>query len=176
MQRQSFIKQPLGIQHSAISPSFAAFRRRPVVQRGFTLIEIMVVVVIIGLLAAIIAPNILGKSDQARVTVARTQLKQIANALDLYRLDNHTYPSTQQGLQALVNKPSGFPEAKNWNPDGYMKAIPNDPWGDPYQYVSPGADHAYDLYSYGSDGREGGTGTAADLSVWDVENQQNQQQ
>jgi len=159
----------------SVSKPVTCNRRQGPLQHGFTLIEIMVVVVIIGLLAAIIAPNILGKSDQARVTVARTQLKQIANALDLYKLDNHTYPSTQQGLQALVKKPSGFPEAKNWNADGYMKAIPNDPWDNPYQYVSPGANHAYDLYSYGSDGREGGTGTAADLSVWDVE-KQNQQQ
>lgn len=136
--------------------------------RGFTLIEIMVVMVILGLLVAIVAPNIIGRSDQAKVTVARTQLKQIGNALDLYKLDNHNYPSTQQGLQALVSKPDGFPEAKNWNPDGYMKSVPVDPWGNAYQYVSPGANHPYDLYSYGSDGREGGDGDAADLSVWDT--------
>ena len=142
---------------------------------GFTLIEIMVVVVIIGLLAAIIAPNILGRSDQAKVTVARTQMKQIGNALDLYKLDNHHYPSTQQGLQALVNKPNGFPEAKNWNPDGYMKAVPTDPWDTEYQYISPGADHPFDLFSYGSDGREGGDGTAADLSIWDTNGAQQQQ-
>ncbi|WP_423226995.1 type II secretion system major pseudopilin GspG [Marinobacter halodurans] len=134
---------------------------------GFTLIEIMVVMVILGLLVAIVAPNILGRSDQARVTVAQTQMSNIANALDLYRLDNGSYPSTQQGLQALVTKPSGSPEPKNWNPDGYLKSVPEDPWGNEYQYISPGVNGPYDLFSYGSDGREGGEGDAADISVRD---------
>lgn len=137
--------------------------------RGFTLIEIMVVMVILGLLVAIVAPNIMGRSDQAKVTVAETQLSNIANALDLYRLDNSHYPSTQQGLEALVSKPSGSPEPKNWNSDGYLKSVPEDPWGSEYQYVSPGAEGPYDLYSYGSDGQEGGDGDAADISVWDTE-------
>ncbi|MBD3655584.1 MULTISPECIES: type II secretion system major pseudopilin GspG [Marinobacter] len=135
-------------------------------QRGFTLIEIMVVMVILGLLVAIVAPNIMGRSDQAKVTVAETQLSNIANALDLYRLDNSHYPSTQQGLEALVQQPSGTPEPKNWNPDGYLKSVPEDPWGAPYQYVSPGTEGPYDLYSFGSDGQEGGDGDAADISVW----------
>ena len=126
--------------------------------RGFTLIEIMVVMVILGLLVAIVAPNIMGRSDQAKVTVAETQLSNIANALDLYRLDNSHYPSTQQGLEALVSKPSGSPEPKNWNSDGYLKSVPEDPWGSEYQYVSPGTEGPYDLYSYGSDGQEGGDG------------------
>lgn len=134
---------------------------------GFTLIEIMVVMVILGLLVAIVAPNILGRSDQARVTVAQTQMSNIANALDLYRLDNGNYPSSQQGLQALVTKPSGSPEPRNWNPDGYLKNVPVDPWDNEYQYISPGVNGPYDLFSYGSDGREGGDGDAADLSVWD---------
>lgn len=134
--------------------------------QGFTLIEIMVVMVILGLLVAIVAPNIMGRSDQAKVTVAETQLSNIANALDLYRLDNSHYPSTQQGLEALVSKPSGSPEPKNWNPDGYLKSVPEDPWGAVYQYVSPGVEGPYDLYSYGSDGQEGGDGDAADISVW----------
>ena len=134
--------------------------------RGFTLIEIMVVMVILGLLVAIVAPNIMGRSDQAKVTVAETQLSNIANALDLYRLDNSQYPSTQQGLEALVSKPSGNPEPKNWNPDGYLKSVPEDPWGAEYQYVSPGTEGPYDLYSYGSDGQEGGDGDAADISAW----------
>ncbi|WP_411711067.1 type II secretion system major pseudopilin GspG [Marinobacter sp. R17] len=134
---------------------------------GFTLIEIMVVMVILGLLVAIVAPNILGRSDQARVTVAQTQMSNIANALDLYRLDNGSYPSTQQGLQALVSKPSGSPEPKNWNPDGYLKNVPQDPWDNDYQYISPGVNGPYDLFSYGSDGREGGEGDAADISVQD---------
>jgi general secretion pathway protein G len=134
--------------------------------RGFTLIEIMVVMVILGLLVAIVAPNIMGRSDQAKVTIAATQLKNIQSALDLYRLDNSQYPSTQQGLEALVSKPSGSPEPKNWNPDGYLKSVPEDPWGAQFQYISPGSEGPYDLYSYGSDGREGGEGDAADISVW----------
>ncbi|MCG7199727.1 type II secretion system major pseudopilin GspG [Marinobacter pelagius] len=138
-------------------------------QRGFTLIEIMVVMVILGLLVAIVAPNIMGRSDQAKVTIAETQLKNIQSALDLYRLDNSHYPSTQQGLEALVSRPSGSPEPKNWNPDGYLKSVPEDPWGNQFQYVSPGTEGPYDLYSYGADGQEGGDGDAADISVWKTE-------
>jgi len=110
----------------------------------------------------------MGRSDQAKVTVAQTQLSNIGNALDLYRLDNSHYPSTQQGLEALVNKPAGSPEPKNWNADGYLKNAPEDPWGTLYQYVSPGTEGAYDLYSLGSDGQEGGEGDAADLSIWNT--------
>ncbi len=138
-------------------------------QRGFTLIEIMVVMVILGLLVAVVAPNIMGRSDQAKVTIAKTQMSNIANALDLYRLDNSHYPSTQQGLEALVSRPSGSPEPSNWNPDGYLKSVPEDPWGNQYQYMSPGAEGAYDLYSYGADGQEGGDGDAADISVHDLD-------
>ena len=138
-------------------------------RRGFTLIEIMVVMVILGLLVAIVAPNIMGRSDQAKVTVAETQLSNIANALDLYRLDNSHYPSTQQGLEALVSKPSGSPEPKTWNADGYLKSVPEDPCGSEYRYVSPGTEGPYDLDAYGSDGQEGGDGDAADISVWDTE-------
>ncbi|WP_092006249.1 type II secretion system major pseudopilin GspG [Marinobacter pelagius] len=138
-------------------------------QRGFTLIEIMVVMVILGLLVAIVAPNIMGRSDQAKVTIAETQLKNIQSALDLYRLDNSHYPSTQQGLEALVSRPSGSPEPKNWNQDGYLKSVPEDPWGNQFQYVSPGTEGPYDLYSYGADGQEGGDGDAADISVWKTE-------
>ncbi|MCM0612141.1 type II secretion system major pseudopilin GspG [Marinobacter sediminum] len=137
--------------------------------RGFTLIEIMVVMVILGLLVAIVAPNIMGRSDQAKVTIAETQLKNIQSALDLYRLDNSHYPSTQQGLEALVSKPSGSPEPKNWNPDGYLKSVPEDPWSAEFQYISPGTEGPYDLYSYGSDGQEGGDGDASDISVWNSE-------
>ncbi|PAU81175.1 type II secretion system protein GspG [Halovibrio salipaludis] len=136
---------------------------------GFTLIEIMVVMVILGLLVALVAPNIMGRGDEARVTAAEAQLRNISSALDLYRLDNSHYPSTEQGLEALVEKPSGSPEPSNWNPEGYMNAIPKDPWGNEYQYVQPGSEGPYDLYSYGADGREGGEGVNADISVWDVE-------
>lgn len=142
---------------------------RPTRQRGFTLIEIMVVMVILGLLVAIVGPNIMGRGDQAKVTVAEAQLRQISSALDLYRMDNGHYPSTQQGLEALVRKPSGTPEPRNWSSDGYMNSVPEDPWGNEYQYVSPGSEGPYDLYSYGSDGREGGEGDAADISVWQIE-------
>ncbi|MGM0434781.1 MAG: type II secretion system major pseudopilin GspG [Pseudomonadota bacterium] len=137
--------------------------------RGFTLIEIMVVMVILGLLVALVAPNIMGRGDEARVTAAEAQLRNISSALDLYRLDNSQYPSTEQGLDALVEKPSGSPEPSNWNPEGYMNAIPKDPWGNEYQYVQPGSEGPYDLYSFGADGREGGEGVNADISVWDVE-------
>ncbi|MFC4259001.1 type II secretion system major pseudopilin GspG [Marinobacter lacisalsi] len=136
-------------------------------QRGFTLIEIMVVMVILGLLVAVVAPNIMGRSDQAKVTIAKTQMRNVANALDMYRLDNSHYPSTQQGLEALVNRPSGSPEPRNWNPDGYLDAVPEDPWGNEYQYINLGSSD-YDLFSYGSDGNQGGEGDAADISVEDI--------
>jgi len=136
--------------------------------KGFTLIEVMVVMVILGLLVAIVAPSILGRGDEARVTVTKTQIKEISNALDLYKLDNYNYPSTEQGLQALVTKPSGFPEAKNWNPNGYMKRLPEDPWGHKYQYVSPGVNGPFDLYSFGADGKEGGEGKNADIGNWNL--------
>src|SRR5690554_7394184 len=121
----------------------------PQSSQGFTLIEIMVVMVILGLLVAVVAPNIMGRSDQAKVTVAETQLTNISKALDIYRLDNSHYPSTQQGLEALQSRPSGSPEPKNWNPDGYMKSIPQDPWGNEFQYVSPGRseEHTSELQS-----------------------------
>lgn len=136
---------------------------------GFTLIEIMVVMVILGLLVAIVAPNLMGRSDQARVTVAKTQMKQVGNALDLYKLDNSRYPSTEQGLRALVEKPTGSPEPRNWSPEGYMPSLPEDPWGNPYDYSSPGITGPYDLISYGADGREGGEEDDADLNIWEIE-------
>jgi len=132
-------------------------------QQGFTLIEIMVVVVILGVLAALVAPNILGRTGDARITAAKSDINSIGNALDLYKLDNHSYPSTDQGLEALVSKPSGFPEPANWNPDGYLKTLPTDPWGNEYLYLSPGQNGGYDLYSLGADKREGGEGENADV-------------
>ena len=137
-------------------------------QQGFTLIEIMVVVVILGIVAALVVPQVMSRPDQAKVTVAQGDIKAIAAALDMYRLDNHVYPSTQQGLEALVKKPSGMPAAKNWNKDGYLKRLPVDPWGNPYQYLAPGSQGPFDLYSLGADGKEGGSENAADIGNWDL--------
>ena len=138
-------------------------------QRGFTLIEIMVVVVIIGVLGAIVVPQFMSRPDQAKVTAARTDIQAISTALEMYRLDTFTYPSTQQGLQALIKRPTGTPVVKNWNPQGYLKSLPVDPWSTPYQYLNPGvksANGGYDLYSLGSDGVVGGEGHAADIGNW----------
>ncbi|WP_276574425.1 type II secretion system major pseudopilin GspG [Pseudomonas tohonis] len=136
-------------------------------QAGFTLIEIMVVVVILGILAALVVPQVMNRPDQAKVTVAKGDIKAIGASLDMYKLDNFAYPSTQQGLEALVKKPSGNPQPKNWNKDGYLKRLPVDAWGNPYQYLSPGTKGAYDLYSFGADGKEGGTDADADIGNWD---------
>jgi general secretion pathway protein G len=137
-------------------------------QQGFTLIEIMVVVVILGILAALVVPQIMSRPDQAKVTVARGDIKAVAAALDMYKLDNHAYPSTQQGLEALVEKPSGNPPAKNWNRDGYLKRLPVDPWGNVYQYLAPGTRGSFDLYSLGADGKQGGSELDADIGNWDL--------
>jgi|SRR5450830_282202 len=139
-------------------------------QRGFTLIEIMVVVVIIGVLGAIVVPQFMSRPDQAKVTAAKTDLQAIATSLEMYRLDNFHYPSTQQGLEALSKRPLGAPAPKNWNPQGYLKSLPIDPWGTPYQYLNPGVksvDGSYDLYSLGADGVAGGEGPAADIGNWE---------
>ncbi|QPL32071.1 type II secretion system major pseudopilin GspG [Pseudomonas fragi] len=136
-------------------------------QRGFTLIEIMVVVVIIGVLGAIVVPQFMSRPDQAKVTAARTDIQAIATALEMYRLDTFSYPSTQQGLEALSKRPAGGPAAKNWNPQGYLKSLPLDPWGMPYQYLNLGTrSTGYDLLSFGSDGMPGGEGYAADIGNW----------
>ncbi len=132
---------------------------------GFTLIEILIVMVIIGILGALIVPRLLSRPDQARVTAAQSDLRNLSNALDVYRLDNFQYPSTDQGLQALVDKPDGFPEPKNYNPDGYIKHLPTDPWGSPYVYER--TPDGYRLKSLGADGAEGGEGINADIEYED---------
>lgn len=133
----------------------------PIPVTGFTLLEVMFVVVILGILGALIIPNFIGRPDEARVTAARIDIQQIANALELYRLDNGYYPSTEQGLQALVSKPSGYPEPRRWNQDGYLKKMPFDPWDEPYLYFSK--DRNMEVYSYGADRKEGGEGIDADI-------------
>ncbi len=135
---------------------------------AFTLLELMVVLVILGALIGLVAPNILGRSDDAKVSVAKTQIRNLMAGLDLYKLDNGQYPSTSQGLEALVTKPSGFPEAKNWKQGGYLQKLPQDPWGNDFLYVSPGSDGAYDLISLGADGREGGSDDSEDISKEDL--------
>lgn len=137
-------------------------------QSGFTLIEIMVVVVILGILAALVVPTIMSRPDQAKGTVARTDVKAIGSALEMYRLDNGFYPSTEQGLDALAEEPSGSPEPRRWNQDGYLPKVPVDPWGHSYQYEVPGQHNTrgFDVYSLGADGRTGGDGINAEVGNW----------
>jgi general secretion pathway protein G len=132
--------------------------------RGFTLIELMVVLVIIGVLAALIVPNVLERADDARVTAARTDVNNLVQALKLYKLDNQRYPSAEQGLQALVAKPTVGAIPANWKP--YLDKLPKDPWGNAYQYVNPGVKGEIDVYSLGADGQPGGDGKNADIGSW----------
>lgn len=131
-------------------------------QSGFTLIEIMVVVVILGVLGALIVPNIISAPDEARVAAAKSDIGAIGTALERYRLDNSVYPSTEQGLEALVEEPTGFPEPRKWGPEPYLKKTPVDPWDEPYYYFSE--DRNFEIYSYGADRKEGGEGVDADIS------------
>ena len=133
---------------------------------GFTLIEILIVVVILGILGAVLVPNILSRPDTARVQAAQTDLRALSQTLEIYRLDNFQYPSSEQGLESLVDRPSGFPEPKNWNPEGYLKKLPTDPWGSPYLYEKAGS--SYSLISLGADGQEGGEGFDADIRLNDL--------
>ncbi|NBQ91034.1 MAG: type II secretion system protein GspG [Betaproteobacteria bacterium] len=133
-------------------------------QAGFTLIELMVVLVIIGVLAALVVPNVLDRADDARVTAARTDVANLNQALKLYKLDNLRYPTNEQGLQALVAKPTAGPQPLNWKP--YLDRLPQDPWGQPYQYLSPGLKGEVDVFSWGADGKAGGSGRDADIGSW----------
>ena len=139
-------------------------------QQGFSLIEVLVVVVIMGMLIGLIGPNVLGQVDRARVTTAKSDIASLSQALDMYKLDNHFYPTTDQGLEALVSRPQSSPEPRNWNPEGYIKGnkLPLDPWDGEYVYISPGEDNRpYELISLGADARLGGEGYAADISSSD---------
>ena len=133
--------------------------------RGFTLLELMVVVVIIGVLAALIAPAVLDRAADAKVTAAKTDISNLMQALKLYKLDNGRYPTTEQGLDALAHKPTAGTPPPNWKP--YVEKLPNDPWGHPYQYASPGAHGDVDVFSFGADGQPGGEGHDADIGSWD---------
>ncbi|MDF5947087.1 type II secretion system major pseudopilin GspG [Pseudomonas aeruginosa] len=136
-------------------------------QSGFTLIEIMVVVVILGILAALVVPQVMSRPDQAKVTVAKGDIEAIAAALDMYKLDNFAYPSTQQGLEALVKKPTGNPQPKNWNKDGYLEEAAGRSVGQSLPVSGAGHQGPFDLYSLGADGKEGGSDNDADIGNWD---------
>ena len=138
-------------------------------QGGFTLIEILVVVVILGILASIIVPKIMKRPEEARRTKAKMDIKAIETALNLYRLDNGVYPSTEQGLDALVTKPTTGFIPKNWKEDGYLDKVPKDPWENPFAYLSPGLHKEFDLESYGADGVDGGEGKDADVENWNLD-------
>ncbi len=129
----------------------------------------MVVVIILGILAALVVPKIMDRPDAARVTRVKHDLRALQSALDLYRLDNFVYPSTDQGLEALVTRPAGAPEARNWKAGGYLDRVPGDPWGTPYQYLNPGEHGEIDLYSLGADGQPGGEGVNADIGGWKLD-------
>lgn len=137
-------------------------------QSGFTLLEVMVVVVILGVLASVVVPNLLGNKEKADQQKAVTDIVALENALDMYKLDNSVYPNTDQGLDALVTKPSS-PEPRNYRDGGYIKRLPNDPWGNDYQYLSPGDKGSIDIFTLGADGQEGGEGANADIGNWNIQ-------
>ena len=137
-------------------------------QDGFTLIEIMVVVIILGILAAIVAPNVIGRIDDAQITRVQQDLRGIENALKFYKLDNFVYPTSEQGLEALVTRPND-PNLRNWKAGGYLDRLPKDPWGKEYLYLNPGQNGEFDVYTMGRDGRPGGEGIDADIGNWELE-------
>ncbi|MCL1925958.1 MAG: type II secretion system major pseudopilin GspG [Syntrophorhabdaceae bacterium] len=136
-------------------------------REGFTLIEIMVVIVILGLLAALVVPKLIGRTEEAKRTQVRVQMKHIQQALELFKLDNGFFPTTEQGLEALVRIPNSGRVPKNYRQDGYIDRVPKDPWGEPFVYICPGSRSSYDLISYGADGVAGGEGEDADINLWD---------
>lgn len=137
-------------------------------QSGFTLLEIIVVVAIIAILAAYIAPKVTGRVDDARISKAKSDIQTLESSLEIYKLDNFIYPTTEQGLNALISKPSGT-ELRNWRDGGYIKRLNKDPWGNEYQYLYPGSNGEFDVFSLGADGAAGGTGEAADIGNWNLD-------
>lgn len=142
-------------------------RRSRLRQRGFTLIEIMVVVIIIGLLAAIVAPTVIKRIDDAQIVVAKADVRAIEEAMKFFRLDNFAYPSTEMGIEALVTNPND-PSVRNWKQGGYLERMPQDPWGNPYLYLNPGNNGEFDVYTLGADGRPDGEGINADIGNWNL--------
>lgn len=136
-------------------------------QGGFTLIEILVVITILAILGALVVPKIMNRPNEARVVAAKQDIRSVVQALKLYKLDNGRYPSTEQGLKALVEKPSAAPVPNNWKTGGYLEKLPKDPWASDYLYLSPGIKGEIDVMSYGADGQQGGEGTDADIGSWD---------
>lgn len=136
---------------------------------GFTLLEVMVVIVILGVLASLVVPNLLGNKEKADQQKVVSDIVALESSLDMYKLDNSIYPSTEQGLQALLSKPVGSPDARNYREGGYIKRLPKDPWGNEYKYLSPGEKGKIDIYSLGSDGQENGEGAATDIGNWNLQ-------
>ncbi|MGL4826888.1 MAG: type II secretion system major pseudopilin GspG [Vibrionaceae bacterium] len=138
-------------------------------QKGFTLLEIMIVIVILGILGSMVVPNLLGNVDKADQQKAVSDISSIEQALDMYKLDNKRYPSTDQGLQALISKPTGEPEPRAYRENGYIKRLPIDPWGNEYQYLSPGENGVIDIFTLGADNQEGGEGANKDIGNWNMQ-------
>jgi general secretion pathway protein G len=155
--------------HDAAPPSAPTDPTTRSRDAGFSLLELMVVVVILSILALVIVPRVIDRPDQARAARAQSDIAAISSAVNLYRLDNFRYPTTEQGLAALVNRPSAPPEAPNWAQGGYMDRLPTDPWGQPYQYLAPGVHGDFDIFTYGADGVPGGAGADADIGSWTLE-------
>ena len=152
-----------------VAKNLIAERKQGMENRGFTLIEIMVVITILAILAALVAPRFVGKTDDARIVAAKVQIKNIEGALAFYKLDNAVYPSTEQGLDALMTQPTIGETPNHWRRGGYLDKIPMDPWSRPYVYFSPGTHSDYDLLSYGADGEPGGEEDKGDIESWNIE-------